>query len=71
MTKRHRRCSLLLITSAVCLSPLFGQIDENALRDKFGPPINRVFQVRPNINLSVTHGENHEICKLEAGPRGK
>lgn len=68
MAERTARWSLFLMTSVVCLSPLLGQVDENALRDKFGPPVNGVFQVRPGITLNVTYGENHQLCKLDLRP---
>ncbi len=60
--------STLFITSAFCMSPLFGQVDVDALRAKYGQPVKEVFVLRPNITLSVEYGDNHQVCKLEMRP---
>jgi hypothetical protein len=35
---------------------------------KFGPPIEEVFGLRPKIAMTVSHGDNRQICKLEFRP---
>jgi hypothetical protein len=60
-----RPFTVLLITSAFCLSPLFGQVSVDALRAKDGPPVKEVFVLRPGIALAVIYGENHQVCKLD------
>jgi hypothetical protein len=65
---RVGRFSLVLITSAFCLSPLFGQVDATTLSAKYGPPVEEVFALRPGITLAVIYGENHQVCKLDIRP---
>jgi hypothetical protein len=60
--------SLLLITGALCNSPLLGQVDVDGLRAKYGPPVEEVLVLRPNITLSVLYGDNHQVCKLDLRP---
>ena len=68
MGNRTRPFSLLFITGAFCLSPLFGQVDATALSAKYGPPVEQVFSLRPGVVLAVTYGENHQVCKLDIRP---
>jgi hypothetical protein len=58
----------LWIAGAAWLSPVFAQVDANALRARYGPPTAEVFDLRPGIALSVNYGENHQICKFEIRP---
>ena len=60
--------AILFVTSAFCLSPLFGQADATALKAKYGAPVEEVFSLRPGIVLAVTYGENHQVCKLDIRP---
>ena len=64
----NRCLPLLFITSALCFSPLFGQVDATVLHAKYGPPVEEVFGLRPGIALTVTYGENHQVCKLDIHP---
>jgi len=64
----NRCLPLFFITSAFCLSPLFGQVDATALSAKYGPPVEEVFSLRPGVALAVTYGENHQVCKLDIRP---
>jgi hypothetical protein len=50
---------------AACLSSLHGQVDAIQLNTKYGPPIEEVFRLRPNIALTVSYGDSRQICKLE------
>ena len=50
------------------LSSLYGQVDAINLNTKFGPPIEEVFRLRPNIAMTVSYGDNRQICKLELRP---
>jgi len=59
---------LLLIANAAWLSPVFDQVDANALRARYGPRTAEVFDLRPGITLSVNYGDNRQICKLEIRP---
>src|SRR5215469_15398419 len=58
----------LLLTSALCLSRLFGQADANAMRAMYGPPIEETFSLRPGITLTATYGDSHQVCKLDIRP---
>lgn len=53
---------------AMFVGALRGQTDAIQLNAKYGPPVEEVFQVRPNIVLAVSYGPQHEICKLELRP---
>ena len=66
--KLNSPVALLFITSALCVSPLFGQVDAEVLRAKYGPAGTEVFELRPGIQLSVVYGENHQVCKLDLRP---
>jgi hypothetical protein len=43
-------------------------VDAINLNTKFGPPIEEVFRLRPNIAMTVSYGDNRQICKLELRP---
>ena len=69
----------LLFRNLVCLgivgltlylSPLFGQADADALRAKYGAPIEATFDVRPGITLNVVYDDKHQVCKLDLRPKG-
>ncbi len=66
--KPFGRFPLLWITSAVCLSSLFGQVDASTFRGKYGQPIEEVFELRPGITLTVLYGDNHQVCKMDIQP---
>jgi hypothetical protein len=55
----------LWLVLALCAPFAFGQVDPGALRAKYGPPVEEVFTLRPEITLSVSYGDNHQLCKLE------
>src|SRR5437763_11532077 len=62
---RIGRFTWLWVTNALCLSRLFGQVDANALRAEYGPPVEEVFVLRPGVTLSIVYGEQHQVCKLD------
>jgi hypothetical protein len=45
---------------------LFGQIDTDVLRAKYGPPLAReTFVISPGFQLVVDYGSNRQVCRLE------
>ena len=51
-----------------CLSSLYDQVDATTLNTMYGPPIEELFRLRPHIALTVSYGDNRQICKLELHP---
>ncbi|MGA2881235.1 MAG: hypothetical protein ABSG13_19985 [Bryobacteraceae bacterium] len=53
----------------VCITftaALFGQIDSNQLRAKYGPPLAReTFTVSPDFQVIVDYGPDQQVCRLE------
>jgi hypothetical protein len=59
---------LLYLWIATCIQALYGQADAIQLSAKYGPPVEEVFRIRPNVALVVSYGDNRQICKLELRP---
>ena len=53
---------------ATLIQALYGQVDSSQLNAKYGPPVEEVFKVRPNVALAVSYGDQRQICKLELHP---
>jgi hypothetical protein len=60
--------TLLCIWIAMCAHTLYGQVDAIQYDAKYGPPVENVFRVRPNVVLAVSYGDKRQICKLELRP---
>jgi hypothetical protein len=52
----------------MCVQALYGQVDSIQLNAKYGPPVEEVFKVRPNVALAVSYSDKRQICKLELRP---
>ena len=57
-----------LCSSVLWMLPLFGQVDTNVMRAKYGPPVEEVFTIRPGITVTVAYGDNQQVCKLDIRP---
>jgi hypothetical protein len=55
---------ILLLLSFVSVSAQ----SSKDLREKFGAPKSEVFQVRPNINMTVTYGKTGVVCAMVLEP---
>lgn len=60
--------ALLCFWTATCVQTLYGQVDAIQFNAKYGPPVEEVFSVRPNVALAVSYGNKRQICKLELRP---
>jgi hypothetical protein len=63
-----RSVALFWATTTFCFSPIFGQVDANALGAKYGAPVEQVFHLRSDMTLTVTYGANRQVCSLEIRP---
>jgi len=66
--KSATKAALLYIWIATFIQALYGQVDSIQLNAKYGPPLEEVFKVRPNVALAVSYGDKRQICKLELRP---
>ncbi len=58
------KAAAILCVSIASLA--FAQIDESALRSKYGVPLDRqTFAVRPGIEMVVDYGPGKQVCKLQ------
>lgn len=58
------KAAAILCVSIASLA--FAQIDESALRSKYGAPLDReTFAVRPGIEMVVDYGPSKQVCKLQ------
>jgi hypothetical protein len=66
--KSATRGALLYIWIATFIQALYGQVDSIQSNAKYGPRVEEVFKVRPNLALAVSYGDKRQICKLELRP---